>query len=66
MSITEAFLGRLMTVRETADHLRVSTRTLFTLTANGGLPALRIGRSVRYQPEAVAAYLERLAQGGGK
>lgn len=66
MSITEAFEGRLLTVRETADHLRISTRTLYSLTAYGDLPAVRIGRSVRYRPQDVAAYCERLAQGGAK
>lgn len=39
----------LLTPKEAAQTLGVSTRTLFTWTANGELPAVRLGaRSVRY------------------
>lgn len=39
----------LLTPREAAQTLGVSTRTLFTWTASGQLPAVRLGaRSVRY------------------
>lgn len=61
---TDAQLGQLLTSRETAGYLRISTRTLYTLTASGQLPAIRIGRAVRYRPADLAAYIERLAQGG--
>lgn len=39
----------LLTPKEAAQTLGVSTRTLFTWTASGQLPAVRLGaRSVRY------------------
>ncbi len=54
----------LLDIQQVADHLRVSDRTIFSITKRGELPAVRIGRSVRYRPADVAAYCERLAQGG--
>jgi excisionase family DNA binding protein len=58
--------GRLMTPREAAEHLAISTRTLWTLTACGKLPAVRIGRAVRYRPSDLSALCERLAKGGNQ
>jgi excisionase family DNA binding protein len=54
--------GRLLTADEAADCLRISTRTLWTLTDRGELPCIRIGRSVRYRPADLASYCDRLAQ----
>lgn len=45
---TGATLTPLLTVREAADLLRISDRTLWTLTSSGRLPSVRVGRSVRY------------------
>lgn len=50
-------LARLMTVREAADVLRVSERTLWTLTHSGELPAVRVGRSVRYDKGDLARWI---------
>ncbi|MBL6707241.1 MAG: helix-turn-helix domain-containing protein [Planctomycetaceae bacterium] len=47
----------LLTVRETADVLRVSERTLWTLTNSGELPSVRVGRSVRYDQNDLAAWI---------
>ena len=38
----------LLTVREAADVLKVSERTLWTLTNAKEIPAVKVGRSVRY------------------
>ncbi len=54
---------RLLTCREAADRLRISTRTLFTLTACGELAATRIGRRVLYAPTVIAYYIERQTRG---
>jgi excisionase family DNA binding protein len=61
MTLSTSAPARLLTTREAADYLRVSTRTLFSLSARGELPAVRIGRAVRYRPADLAAYVERLA-----
>jgi excisionase family DNA binding protein len=43
----------LYTVRETANLLRVSEITVRRYIADGRLPAVRVGRSVRVEKEAV-------------
>ena len=52
--------------REAASALRLSERTLWSLTQpRGPIPAVRLGRrSVRYSPEALRAWIE--AQKGAK
>lgn len=47
----------LMTVAEVAEHLRVSTMTVYRLIQREELSALRIGRSYRVEREALDAYL---------
>ena len=46
--------------RDVAKFAKLSERTIFTLTANGTLPAIRIGRSVRYRPATVREALRKL------
>lgn len=56
----------LLTVKETADRLRVSTSTIRRLIGSGDLEAVRIGSLVRIAPEALAEYkahLRRAAHG---
>ena len=43
---------------ELAKHLKVSRSFLWELRKKG-LPCIRIGRTVRYQPDAVAEWLSR-------
>jgi len=52
---------KLITVREQAALLSVSTRHLHDLTRQRLVPVVRLGRSIRYNPQAVAAALERNA-----
>ncbi|MCA9073677.1 MAG: helix-turn-helix domain-containing protein [Planctomycetaceae bacterium] len=42
---------------EAAQALSISERTLFTLTKNGTIPAVRLGRSVRYDVEALRTFV---------
>ena len=55
-------LAPLLTVRETADLLRISERTLFTLTKSGEIPTIRIGRGVRYDERDLAEWVNRKKQ----
>jgi excisionase family DNA binding protein len=48
----------LWTCREAAAALSVSERTLWTLTDQGKIPCLRIGRSVRYDPGDIRSWIE--------
>ncbi|NQV27745.1 MAG: helix-turn-helix domain-containing protein [Rhodopirellula sp.] len=58
MITTNETLTPLLTVREAADVLRVSERTLWTLTHSGELSAVRVGRSVRYDQSDLASWIE--------
>ena len=49
----------LLTPREAANALSVCERTLYGLTQRGELPAVRIGRSVRYSVEDLRAWIEK-------
>ena len=49
---------RLLTVRETAQFLSISPRTLWSLTASGKIPVVRIGRSTRYDIEDLRTFIE--------
>lgn len=50
---------RLLRPREAAEMLTVSERKLWTMTKNGNLRAVRIGRSVRYDVSELMAFIER-------
>ena len=41
---------RLMTTKEASEALSISPRKLWSMTASGELAHLKIGRSVRYDP----------------
>lgn len=56
----------LMTVDETAKTLCVSPRTVWTLTQDGSLTCVRIGRRVLYDPADVRAFVGRCRQGGDR
>lgn len=49
----------LLTPREAAEALRISQRKLWGLTASGQIPCVRIGRSVRYQPNDLRTWIDR-------
>ena len=46
-----------MTVEEAADTLRVERRSVLDAIANRGLPAVRIGRGWRIDPDALKAWI---------
>ena len=50
---------QLMTAAEVADVLHFSVRTVRRMIASGKLPAIAIGRSIRIDPRAVSALIER-------
>ena len=57
----------LLTPLQAAAGLSTSERTLRSLTANGEVPCVKIGRSVRYRPKTPTAWLvERERKGGGQ
>ena len=48
----------LLTARQTARMLAISERSLYSITKDGQLPAVRIGRSVRYDPTDIHNWIE--------
>ena len=48
---------RLLTVREVADAMRVSTMTVYRLIKAGELGAIRVGRHFRIREEDLTAFL---------
>ena len=49
---------RLLTPNEVAEHLRVSTMTVYRLIKAGDLRAARIGKSFRISEDDVDRYLQ--------
>ena len=54
----------LLTDTEAADRLGVCPRTVWTLADTGQLPRVKFGRSVRYDPKDIAAFIEWRKQRG--
>jgi excisionase family DNA binding protein len=52
----------LLTPRDAAKALSVCERTLYALTKAGVLPAVRLGRCVRYDPDALKAWIKKSSQ----
>ena len=48
---------RLLTIRDVAERLQVSPRTIHRLVASGDLTVIRISRAVRVSEEALKAFL---------
>ncbi len=51
---------QLFTSKEAASQLRISTRKLYDLQAKGEIQAIRIGRSIRYESEALQRFIATL------
>jgi excisionase family DNA binding protein len=57
--------GRLLTTREVADRLGVSTETVLRWIASRGLPARRLtSRAIRYDEAELEAWLEQRSTTG--
>ncbi|HKH03804.1 MAG TPA: helix-turn-helix domain-containing protein [Acidimicrobiales bacterium] len=62
MSMSQA---RFLTPQEVADHLRVSSMTVYRLIKSGELRAVRVGKAYRLLEDDVDAYLaDRFTQAG--
>lgn len=54
----------LLTPRETARALAISERKLWSLTKDGAIPHVKIGRSVRYPADKLREWLVGQMRGG--
>ena len=50
---------RLLTPKEAADFLSVSTRTIKRLVSEGSLPAVRVRNSMRFKLQDLELYIEQ-------
>jgi excisionase family DNA binding protein len=59
---------RLLTVREVADEIRVSTMTVYRLIKSGDMPAIRVGKHFRIRESDLSRYLtvHTTVPGGGQ
>lgn len=53
----------LWTLREVAEYLRVSEKTVRRRVAQGTLPCVRIGRGLRFQPSELLRWLDARKEG---
>jgi excisionase family DNA binding protein len=51
-------MDNLLTVKEVAALLRVSTQTLYKMLEQGGIPAVKVGSQWRFERGKVRAWLE--------
>jgi len=54
----------LLSAREAAKALSISERTLYSRTADGTLPCVRLGGRRLYDPRALTAWIDRQQERG--
>ena len=54
----------LLTPRQAAEALAISQRKLWSMTASGEIPHVRIGRSVRYPVDDLRDWIDQQKKGG--
>ncbi|MCZ7536359.1 MAG: helix-turn-helix domain-containing protein [Acidimicrobiia bacterium] len=57
---------RLLTVREVADAIRVSTMTVYRLIKGGDLQAIRVGKHFRIRETDLGSYLDARVVNGSE
>jgi len=63
---TPALSRLLLTARQASEALSISERTLWSITVpRGPLPVVKVGRSVRYCPTDLDAWIELQKQKSG-
>jgi excisionase family DNA binding protein len=51
------------TVRTLAERLAVTPMTIYRMVDQGKLPAVKIGKSIRFKPQEIDAFLETVRVG---
>jgi len=52
-------MQRLMTIKEVADYLRLSKVTVYKMTRQGKIPALKIGKQWRYNKAEIDSWVKQ-------
>ena len=53
----------ILTIREVADYLKVTERTLYRLVQDGKLPAFKVGNSWRFRREDLEQWISEQSRG---
>jgi len=59
-------MGKLITVEELAQRLRLTKRTIYRLLSKGDIPAIKVGHKWRSDEEVINAWLHPEIRGDGK
>ena len=57
---------KLLTVKEVAELLSISQRTVWSMTNAGEIPCVRIRKRVLYRLEHVQGFIDKQTEGGTK
>jgi len=52
-------MQKLMTIKEVADYLRLSRVTVYKMTRQGKIPALKIGKQWRYNKSEIDSWVKQ-------
>ena len=58
-AVAEPLEQLLVSTKAAASALGISTRSLWTLTNQGAIDFVRVGRSIKYSPEHLREFVER-------
>ena len=53
----------ILTIREVADYLKVTERTLYRLVQDGKLPAFKVGNSWRFRRDDLERWISEQSRG---
>lgn len=56
-------MTELMTLEEVANYLRVAEKTIYRLVRRGGFPAIKVGRSWRFDKASIKGWLRQNSAG---
>jgi len=54
--------GEVMTIKDVAQYLRISEAKVYELARSGAIPALRIGKSWRFQKDLLKQWVRKSAE----
>ncbi len=57
-------MTKLMTLKEIADYLRVTEKTVYRLLGQGEIPAVKVGHQWRFAKASIDEWLQRKSVGG--
>ena len=56
--------GEILTLRQVADFLKVTERTIYRLAAAKKIPAFRVGGTWRFSKAEINQWIQRQSEGG--